>query len=564
VLANFGIGTLGRVPAYGRTVPGSADFEGSKEHVQATLLGVSIAVILALVAALVGPHFVDWSAHRAVFEAQAEKLVGAPVRIAGPIDVRLLPTPMLTLRQIALKRASDSELTARELHVELALGALVRGELHAAEVRLVGAEFELRLGPDGRLERLGARLAVNPDQLWIQRFALEDARATLSDAASGARLAIERLWFTGELRSLLGPIKGEGGFMVAGDRYAYRLSASRVGDDGAVRLRLGVDPTDAPLAIEADGALRFDADAPRFEGLLTLARPVVAGAAAPRPGAMTVPWRLTSRVKATPARALLENVEYQYGPDERAARLGGTAEIVFGKSPRAEGLLSARQLDLDRVLALPDRARRQPLAALKALVEPFGGAYRPPLPVRLGLSVDTVTLAGGTLQGVRGDVRTEGEGWSIETFELRAPGSAQIRVSGRMAVAPAGVTFKGPFQVEANDARALVAWFEGRADGPQAQLGALKAAGDLTIGAHEVAVESTSIAGASKAGWPTHLRRASRRASMPPSRRPTSTSMPGSRSRVPHSTVRRSSARTRSRLPWTSIARRWPASTSRA
>ena len=64
---------------------------------QATLLGLSVAIILALVAALVGPHFVDWTQYRATFETEASKLVGLPVRIAGPIDVRLLPTPTLTL-----------------------------------------------------------------------------------------------------------------------------------------------------------------------------------------------------------------------------------------------------------------------------------------------------------------------------------------------------------------------------------------------------------------------------------------------------------------------------------
>ena len=37
---------------------------------QATLLGVGIAIILALLAALVGPYFVDWDQYRAVFEAQ--------------------------------------------------------------------------------------------------------------------------------------------------------------------------------------------------------------------------------------------------------------------------------------------------------------------------------------------------------------------------------------------------------------------------------------------------------------------------------------------------------------
>ena len=68
--------------------------------VQATLLGVSIAIILALLTALVGPYFVDWSGYRTVFEAQASRLIGAPVHVDGPIDVRLLPTPSLVLRQV--------------------------------------------------------------------------------------------------------------------------------------------------------------------------------------------------------------------------------------------------------------------------------------------------------------------------------------------------------------------------------------------------------------------------------------------------------------------------------
>jgi large subunit ribosomal protein L24 len=72
-----------------------------QEHgVQATLLGLGIAIILALVAALVGPHFIDWTQHRAVFETQVSRYVGMPVRINGAIDARLLPTPSVVLRDI--------------------------------------------------------------------------------------------------------------------------------------------------------------------------------------------------------------------------------------------------------------------------------------------------------------------------------------------------------------------------------------------------------------------------------------------------------------------------------
>ena len=131
-------------------------------------------------------------------------------------------------------------------------------------------------------------------------------------------------------------------------------------------------------------------------------------------------------------------------------------------------MLSARQVDLDRALALPEASRRLPLAALKAFIEPFAASYRPPFPVRLGIGVDAVTLAAGTLQSVRGDLKLDGDGWDIETLEFRAPGFAQVRLSGRVAHTADGVTFKGPAQIEASDPRTFVAWLEGRAGCAQA------------------------------------------------------------------------------------------------
>ena len=57
---------------------------------------------------------------------------------------------------------------------------------------------------------------------------------------------------------------------------------------------------------------------------------------------IAVPWRVTSRIKASAAQALFEQLEYQYGPDDRALKLAGTAELRFGKTPRLDGVLSAR------------------------------------------------------------------------------------------------------------------------------------------------------------------------------------------------------------------------------
>ena len=82
---------------------------------QTTLLTVAIALILALVAALVGPMMVDWGRFRPAIEAEASRLIGAPVRVTGPIEASILPTPSLTLRELEIgpSHAATSAPTTR-------------------------------------------------------------------------------------------------------------------------------------------------------------------------------------------------------------------------------------------------------------------------------------------------------------------------------------------------------------------------------------------------------------------------------------------------------------------
>jgi AsmA family/AsmA-like C-terminal region len=451
--------------------------------VQTTLLGLAMIFILALVAALVGPLFVDWNQYRSVFEAEASRLVGLPVRVRGAIDARILPTPSLTLNGIEIGQAGDTRLRAGALDVEFALGPLMRGDWHAAQLRLTGPQLGLGLDRAGRVDWPSAAIGLDPEALSVQRMIGEDGRIVLSDAASGAQATLDKLSFRGDLRALIGPFRGEGGFIARGERYAYRISAGRFGDDG-IRLRIALDAADRPLAVEADGLVALERGAPRFDGSVTLAR--IAGLA--RSGGQTVlnePWRVSSRVKATRTTALLDQIEVQYGPEERALRLTGTAELKLGTRPRLDGVLSARQLDLDR--ALLDTTKRLPLASIRSIAETFG-ASRIPIPMQLGLSIDTMTLAGGTLQSVRGDMRIDGAGWELEKLEFRGPGLSQIQLSGRLAFAPDGLAFRGPARVESSDPRALIGWIEGRNEPPQTQARPLRLQGDVTFG-ETIAVE---------------------------------------------------------------------------
>src|SRR3979411_3438173 len=93
------------------------------DTVQTTLLGLSIAFILALIAALIGPYFIDWNQFRPQFEAEAARVVGAPVRVGGELDARLLPTPSLRLRSGTVGGATD----LRQARAEQLAGEFPRG-----------------------------------------------------------------------------------------------------------------------------------------------------------------------------------------------------------------------------------------------------------------------------------------------------------------------------------------------------------------------------------------------------------------------------------------------------
>jgi large subunit ribosomal protein L24 len=457
----------------------------SAQDVQTTLLGLAVAVIVALVAALVGPLMIDWGSWRATFETEATRVIGVPVRIAGDIDARLLPVPSLTLRRIeAGTPGSAVMLRARALEVELGLGSLVRGEWRANEVRIAGPDVAFGLDKSGALIGPPIAIGFDPDQLSIDRLAVEDARLTLVDAANGGRLVIEHASFRGEARSLLGPFKGEGQLSVAGQRYAYRLSGSRRGDDGGTKLRLNLDAVDRPLALETDGTLWPGEALPRYDGTIALSRPV--GQVLSSGKAVTnVPWRVSGRVRGSSASALFEQIEMQYGPDDHAIKVGGSAQLRFGSQPRIDGVMTSRQMDADRWLT-PDAGRR-PAALLAALADQLTGVALP-LPLTLGIGIDNLTFGGAVLQAVRGDLRIEGDSWNLDSLEFRAPGLTQVRMSGAIAIAR-GIEFKGPAVVESADPRTLVAWLEGRADAPRVSSGSLSVRGDLALGRERIAVE---------------------------------------------------------------------------
>ena len=249
-------------------------------------------------------------------------MIGAPVRVGGALDARLLPTPSLRLRSVVVGGANDlGKVRADKLDVEFSLGSLMRGEWRADELTINGMALDLGLDPQGRIDWPASTGKFNLGSLAIDRLNLT-GRIALHDAASHGTLELNDIAFSGDVRSLAGSVRGDGNFMLSGTRYPFRVSSGQSADGNGTRIHLNIDPGARALSADLDGVLSFEARAPRFEGAMVLAAP--AGQGQRRAGdAPPTPWRISAKVKADPAAARLEQLEASYGAEETRAEICG-------------------------------------------------------------------------------------------------------------------------------------------------------------------------------------------------------------------------------------------------
>jgi large subunit ribosomal protein L24 len=451
--------------------------------VQTTLLGLAIAFIIALIAALVGPYFIDWNKFRPQFEAEATRIIGAPVRVGGKLDARLLPAPSLQLHSVAVGGANDlGKVRADKLDVEFSLGSLMRGEVRATELTINGLSLDLGLDAKGRIDWPASTGTVNPASLAIDRLNLT-GRIALHDAASRSTLELNDIAFSGDVRSLAGSVRGDGNFMLKGTRYPFRISSGQGPDGNGTRVHLNIDPGDRVLLADLDGVLNFDSRSPRFEGALTLVAPPGQKGRGNDP-----PWRIATKIKADYAAARLDQIEASFGPEDRALKLAGNGEVRFGASPVLRAGLSARQLDADRFFTRDNAA--EPVRALPALQALATLVPHLPVPVQIELASEQVILGGRPLQDISAEVHGDDKSWSLRRLEFRAPGATRVSLSDAGAKNLAPDRFKVGLNVESSDPEALLTWLQGRGDTTYRSQKALRLRGDVTVAPEGFAIDA--------------------------------------------------------------------------
>ena len=393
----------------------------------------------ALTVALVAPPFIDWTARRDMVARAIAVRIGTPVRIAGPVTLRLLPSPYLQLADVAIGPGGAPWLQAPAMRFEFGLSSLLGGK-----IRLDDVTFDrprIRIGPQ-LAPPTGGRLEFDHIRVTHGEISVERAGATPFVAHDVA--------FDGSAASTRGPFRGRGDFALADSRANFQIVADSFSGDAL------------PLKAEIDsGAIRADFDgrlvvgpAPAFTGSATL----VGEAAGPDGDAW--PWRIACDLVASGDEAQCEKAEVRLGAEARALETEGRLALRWGARPEVEADLKARTFNLDALLRRDKETFASPARAAEAFLALARRGLRRDAPLAkfsLRVSGDVAYLGARTLDAPKLELSGAPDGGMRLKWESGLPGNGRVALDGALELGVAPI-FRGHGQGKVGDFVNLAAW----------------------------------------------------------------------------------------------------------
>ena len=364
------------------------------------------------------PRFVASNAHRHTIEALASSLTGRQVHIAGNLSLALLPAPQLIAGDVSIGGPAEEIITARSLTLDIALPALLRGQLAARSLTLQSPRIMLPWPLPG-----GAATIAPPP--WLAALHAQISDGTVSIGAVMVT-GVDADIFTAKDGAL--SVSGTGLFEGAPLTLSLGLSAP----DAAGRAALAIDSRvpDGTLGGHFSGVLEGNsAVAGHLNANFRLPGAAAAGAAAPGDAASVLG---SANIDANAQNVTVTDIHLSRDD----ATLIGSATFDLKKPAFA--------LDLN--------GNNLSAAALLPLLTPGRIGF----PGRLTLSVRNLQLPAGALPEAEMQAVFGAEGIALNRLAGTLPGGGTVSISGKID-ASGGVTAQAA--VQADDLSSLAAAF---------------------------------------------------------------------------------------------------------
>ncbi|HSG95988.1 MAG TPA: hypothetical protein VLA28_10735, partial [Afifellaceae bacterium] len=437
--------------------------------------------------ALLGPLLIDWTSYRESFEREASRFFGAPVRVAGKANLRILPTPTISFTDVRVGDGDEPALAVERFRAQVELTPLLTGDFEVIEMTIERPVVRIDLadlarlgdGPAGQDSRSGT---VSLAKVSLSQVEIVQGQVLISDSRHGRFWVAETINAVVAARSLQGPGRIDGGFVVNGNPVTFRAGIGRRGSDATLPVGLSLTAARWPVNLVTDGALSLEpGQAAAYEGTYTLSGigPGTVGDDAGEGADGNNGVSESSDGKETPVLATLRSsgafrldpdalnlAEFKIGtgPEDRPVQANGEAIVAFGAEPQFRVALRARQIDADRSLGGGPDDPVSIEAALRRFIASLGDLPVPPIDGLLTFDAQGLVVGGSVIQAVGADLSPAADGWDVQIASAVLPGNTRVDLSGKLTVGPKR-RFAGTAKMRSRRPSAFAAWLRG---GPRA------------------------------------------------------------------------------------------------
>lgn len=384
-------------------------------------------ILLVLLAALIGPYFVDWGNYRDRFETEASRILGQEVRVQGAASARLIPFPSVTFTDVRVGPRGAANITIEEFSMDAELAPFLSGEILIFDMRLVSPVIRLDLDEEGRpIWNWPSQTPVDPTQITLENAEFTDGTLLLRDRKDNRHWDFVGLNGTAAADNLYGPWRIDGDGLVRGSYFKATITTGFLNRSG-FSTRVTAELPENNLTITTDGRVAPpNGEIERwYSGAFNLKPTESSGG----------DYRLEGIFEADAHSFLVERFRGDFGTLEDPYTINGSAEIVGGAEPRFALEAKGNQINVLEensaagVLSVSDR-----LAALQSVLAtlPF-----PPIPGTVNLDLPALVAGDTTIRDLKLEASPdpEGQGWAIAHIEAKLPGRTLIEGKGLLSLA---------------------------------------------------------------------------------------------------------------------------------
>jgi len=433
---------------------------------------VGSLIVLALMVALVGPYFIDWTSYRSDFEREASAILGREVKVNGHATARILPFPSVTFSDVTVRDASGGlAMTVDQFSMDAELAPFLSGDVLIFDMRLVRPRASINIDNDGKVDWvLRPKAPFDPRNITLEHVAITDGEVSIR-SANGIEREITEINATVSARTLAGPWRAEGSLRFNGHK-ASLSGSTGVADAEGLRLKVKVEPVDLPVIVELEGLASSNDGVLSYKGQFH-ANERLAAAKGNRQGNATqtqqVGNRASGRFELGDKRLSIEEFRFEAGPVDDPYVANGTAVIELGAEPHFSVTATGQQIRLGDdgdQQGSSDATMAERFDTIESLL---GSVPLPTMPGAVDIKLPAIVAGGTTVRDVAFTATTAERGWNIDRLTASLPGRTTLEANGVFSARPS-LGFTGKVLVAVGQPSGFASWLANDIDAPVRRL----------------------------------------------------------------------------------------------